>query len=647
MRNKLLIGGCILSLLTTGCLKELDYNKNRVTNGDFFDFKIDQSTSLSVDYCFPNEDYPVLFEVYNQNPQIVNEEGELVKLDIDPIYRATTNGSGQLTAEIQIPSYLTKVWLYSEYSGALSSVELEVKDNKIEFNQNAYLAQLRANKTRATTGNKHTYPDNWLILGDWDQYGTPDYLEEEQTMPSGKTLYSINELFVKYSKTTFPTRYPEYFADNLSSDLKIIKSTKVYLVFINSTAQWKSALGYYTYPTGTPPQSANDIQRIIAFPSVTQFMRKAGDETVRGALVGGDRVQLKYWDGKQFHEEFPAGVTIGWWLEGMSFRDEKGGNIEIQGKGLFSRFSTDKLNADGQRRTVALSDAQTDRIVAIAFEDNNTPNYNDATFYLEVPEDNSIGGDLPPLPDVGGASEEMNFVKTDGFLMFEDIWPYGGDYDMNDVMVKYSTKVYKRVLNNLVYKIETEYTPFHNGGRIKSGFGFQFADLSLDAIRKVTITGETPSQFMEGQMLEPGQRRPTIILSDDITANIGNKIAVTIELNDVVESYVTMPFNPFIIPESDKSRTKEIHLVKQMPTDKVDMALFGTGHDGSNPKTKLFYVMNRNENQYPFALNMPFIDNIPAPEEQVNIDTSYPKFRSWVESEGKSNKDWYLYPVVK
>lgn len=55
--------------------------------------------------------------------------------------------------------------------------------------------------------------------------------------------------------------------------------------------------------------------------------------------------------------------------------------------------------------------------------------------------------------------------------------------------------------------------------------------------------------------------------------------------------------------------------------------------------------MAKNEKQYPFALNMPFMQTISIPAEGTNIDVSYPKFRNWVESDGKNNKDWYLYPA--
>jgi LruC domain-containing protein len=45
----------------------------------------------------------------------------------------------------------------------------------------------------------------------------------------------------------------------------------------------------------------------------------------------------------------------------------------------------------------------------------------------------------------------------------------------------------------------------------------------------------------------------------------------------------------------------------------------------------------------PFALNMP-ISEFPIPEEGVRIDESYPKFATWVKSNGAQAKDWYKYP---
>ena len=638
----LLFGVC--ALLITGCIKEPGSNRNTPGNDDYFDFKIDQQVALSIDYGFPNKDYAVLFELYDRNPLTENEEGESVKRDIEPIYRGTTDGSGRFSADIQALSSLPTVWLYSDYPGVLSPIELEIKDNRVSFDQNSYIEQLRTRGTRAVTGNQHTYPDEWLTLGDWDLYGTPDYLEAERTMPSAGTLYSINEVFVKLnSMAKLKDRYPEFFAAGLSSDLRIIKPTKVYLVFINSSAAWRNTVGYYTYPTGQEPQSPADIKRVLAFPDASPFVKKIGATTARGALAGGDRVQLKYWDGEKFNDEFPAGVSIGWWLEGMGFSN---GNIAIQSKGKFARYSTDALNSDGERRTVALLDPQSKRIVAIGFEDNIDLRYNDATFYLEVGEQGAIDGNIPDLPDDGqGPADDQNYVQTNGFLMFEDLWPYGGDYDMNDVMIKYSSTVYKHIVNNAVYKITTEYTPCHNGGKIPSGFGVQLTGVSPETVHKVTVDGPASSTYMQGQPLEPGQKYPTVLLFDDIGPVLDKKITVTFELNDATESTVTPPFNPFIFTDADKIRGKEVHLVKQMPTDKADPSLFGTGDDESQPGINLYYVRMKNDKQYPFALNMSFMTDFPIPQEGKHIDDSYPKFRNWVESDGKSNKDWYLYPA--
>ena len=300
----LFLGVC--ALLAAGCVKEPNSNRTPSGPDDYFDFKIDRQVALSVDYGFPNKDYAVLFELYDQDPMTENAAGESVKRDIEPIYRGTTDGAGRFSADIQALSSLSKVWLYSDYPGTLTPVELEIEDNRITYSQKAYVAQLRTKGTRAVTGNKHTYPDGWLTLGDWDQYGTPDYLEPERTMPSAGTLYDINEVFVKRNDMRkLKERYPEFFADGLSSDLRIVKPTKVYLVFINSTAAWRNTVGYYTYPTGQEPQSAAELQRVLVFPDASPFVKKIGATTARGALAGGDRVQLKYWDGEKLTTSSP------------------------------------------------------------------------------------------------------------------------------------------------------------------------------------------------------------------------------------------------------------------------------------------------------------------------------------------------------
>ena len=96
----------------------------------------------------------------------------------------------------------------------------------------------------------------------------------------------------------------------MTSDIPIVNPTEVSLVFINSSAAWYNTVGYYTYPTNNPPQSASDIKQIIAFPNTSPVYKTLGV----GALVCGEEIKLKYWneETQEYEDKFPAGVTIGW-----------------------------------------------------------------------------------------------------------------------------------------------------------------------------------------------------------------------------------------------------------------------------------------------------------------------------------------------
>ena len=107
----LFIATCITStlLLASSCLEKNDVYV-KIPADQFFDFDLNQKINLSVDYGFKGKDYVVLFDLYDENPIIENENGELVKKDISPIYRAATDKDGRFSGEIQIQSALSEVW---------------------------------------------------------------------------------------------------------------------------------------------------------------------------------------------------------------------------------------------------------------------------------------------------------------------------------------------------------------------------------------------------------------------------------------------------------------------------------------------------------------------------------------------------------
>lgn len=643
-KNTLLAIICIATtqFFATSCLQQMDVYV-KVPADKFFDFNLSQKVNVTIDYGFKGKDYQVLFELYDQNPIEQNANNELVKKNIEPVYRATTDKDGKFTGEIQTMSALSEVWLYSEYPGTVSPIQLTINEGQISFNQTEYVQKAttrRAISTRATTPNKHSYPDGWMTLGDWNNYGTPNYLEQGRVLPDARTLYNINQIFVKYDGIAMQDRTygKQFFGSNYSSEVKIIKPTKVYLCFINSSAGWRNTVGYFHYPTGKEPTSTSEVTKILAFPAATHITK----DNNTGALVSGDRVLLRYWDGNKYLDEFPAGVTIGWWMQGMGF--QVGGDITL--KGSVERYSLPHLNTDGVQRCVSLKEPDSNQIVAIGFEDNVDRRYNDATYYLEVEKRDAIEDNIPSIPDVGNPpSNNDNYVTHTGTLSFEDFWPSMGDYDMNDIMVDYNCKVYKNTTNNnAVYKLVNEFKPrFNETTLLQSGFGFQLNGISPSDVSRVIIDGAGPTRFMEGNTLEPGQSHPTILLFDNAKDVIGKTITVTIEVNDLKESSIIPPYNPFIYIESDLGRGKELHLPKYLPTDKMDMSILGTIHDVYRPEDGLYYIVSRWNNQFPFALNLVGVNDFPMPVEGQRIDKAYPRFKDWVNSGGKNNKDWYKY----
>lgn len=179
----------------------------------------------------------------------------------------------------------------------------------------------------------------------------------------------------------------------MTSDIPIVNPTEVSLVFITSSAAWYNTVGYYTYPTNNPPQSASDVKQIIAFPNTSPIYKTLG----AGALVCGEEIKLKYWneETQEYEDKFPAGVTIGWCLQGMGFKSkltsetdkDKVGDII---KGMGARLLHQNLNTNNTQRTVSLRDSKSGQIVAVGFEDNIDFDYADAIFYIHTSEKNAI-----------------------------------------------------------------------------------------------------------------------------------------------------------------------------------------------------------------------------------------------------------------
>ena len=240
-------------------------------------------------------------------------------------------------------------------------------------------------------------------------------------------------------------------------------------------------------------------------------------------------------------------------------------------------------------------------------------------------------------------------------LAFEDLWPAKGDYDFNDLVVRYQHHL---VINaeNLVTRIETQLYISAVGSGYNKGFGFQFKIAPGDV---ASVSGQRFSKQLlniASNGTEMGQSKAVIMAFDDVFDLIINKpsgpfINTTSDAvhaeSDTIRMVVTLatpksltelgefPFNPFIYIRDD--RGKELHLLDEKPTDLMNSSYLGSKADRSDPAAGKYFVTETNQ---PWVLNV--VGEFAHPLEKTDILDGYEYFDIWAQSGGVSREDWHV-----
>ena len=258
---------------------------------------------------------------------------------------------------------------------------------------------------------------------------------------------------------------------------------------------------------------------------------------------------------------------------------------------------------------------------------------------------------FPSDPDRGFIS----YYPENGYgtFAFEDLWPYKGDFDFNDLVVNYK---YKLITNSVGFVKEIEYTCqlMAAGGSFKNGFGIEFP---VDA--NFVESNTEPVNLFENMInltnknIESNQTKAVAILFDNAIKTLvypGGNVTGINTTNDapyaepktITGSIIfsipqdilpNLPFNPFIFIDLD--RGKEVHLMVSTPTDLANNSYFNTGQDDSN--NGIYY---KTENNLPWAINI--IEEFDHPTEKSEITSAYLYFFDWASSGGVNNANWYL-----
>lgn len=244
-----------------------------------------------------------------------------------------------------------------------------------------------------------------------------------------------------------------------------------------------------------------------------------------------------------------------------------------------------------------------------------------------------------------------------GTIMVEDLWPYTGDYDMNDVVCDYHIEWTSNAQNKVVY-LEYYWKLRAVGSSKKIGMAVQLDSIPGSYVSSVTTThnieGDLPFYVVNG--LEAGQAYPVIPLFNDPKELFGESTFI----NTVPDyQYYTVQTNSFKVVFAEPLEQKLVSLNRVNPfivvTDFDNPTRDWEVHmPGFKRTSRASTVLN---NQGGLSQSDPYLSNtgmmwmIRVPEsigytiETINIESAYTHYKDWYKSKGESYKDWYLGPI--
>lgn len=560
--------------------------------------------------------------------------------------------SGTVSTRIEIPTMLNEVHITTSYIGAQHHAVVPVNGNSITLNHQQAAANRQIPDTGFTTtqttqeaGLMNSGP--YIPIGTWNSSGLPDYL----TMPDAINPDFLTRINQVLDGTNIANTRPELLDSGIPTDLFLEQEGQVWVSFLGSDpgATYVNTLGFYTYTAGNRPATPDDIDtKYVIFPNAT-----AGS-----GLQPGDRVQLP---GPGLNGAFPAGTYIGWFLVADGWRPNNGGEITNRRHTNYGDAALNRHAPEGrERHLVVLYDVEESKLV-LGWEDLIRGNrdfqndFNDVLFYATWNPPGAVDANGIPVTGDPDAPEQkiFNYGPAQdrlGTLLFEDLWPSYGDYDLNDLVISYQTKETANVNNN-VEEIEITLVLRAAGAAVRNGIGIQFDNVPPSNVASVSGNRLTTGNIStNANGTESGQQWATIIAFDDANFNLPSfanvypgrthvdydTLVVTVEFVNPVPKVIlgSSPYNVFSFRTTNRS--KEIHLPGRRPTSLADTSLFGMHDDNSDPAAGLFYIGRGGLN---WALNVP--DHIPYPNENSSFTQAYTRFGDWAESGGVSFPDWY------
>ncbi len=596
-----------------------------------------------------------------------------------------TDASGYAEAYVSIPTYIDSIQFIPQYVGIPNDITVKISGGiaSVRYGNSSsgspkYYGLLKSSSSPLIFKFGSTV---FKTLTGFDSNGLPTNLMSPRDVVNASFLDDVNATLPE--RMPVPTYNPQLLASTNETNVIIKELSDVWVTFVSEGAGYRNVLGYFKYNLSNPPTSKDKIDSVfIVFPN-TSFAGSGG------SLQSGDKVYLG---------RFPANTGIGWVCLSDGFRN---GTITANAWNwvLYSIPSFNpETNATLRQHNALIFDNTRNKLI-LSFEDikrdaGSDDDFNDVVYFVTSNPVTAIEtGNLPLIkhgsnnPDSDGdgipdtsddypddATKAFNNIypsaSTFGTMVFEDLWPSKGDYDLNDMVINYQINQITNGANKVVevkgkLVVSAMGASYHNGFAMALGIPSSavksatttFKNISGSLVRHGTTTLgsnglETPVNNTYNSVSNEG----VFVVFDDgydilkytgggsgVNTTVGSPYSIP----DTIFFKMTMaspqnpasmgnpPYNPFLFINQD--RAKEVHLPNMVPSGKADARYFMTSQDNTIPSKKRFYKTYRN---LPWGIL--FLDQFDYPIEGAAIIDTYNFFAPWAQSSGTANTDWYL-----
>ena len=498
--NQLLgMGACFAMLALTGCMDKDVYDPGKdptvlKPESEYFDFTTTTNVAFEVNYGEIGSN--ALIEIFTEYPISYNETGSFV-IQGEPVYKIFADTKGRFVGDVELPTAAKVVYVFSPTWGVPMCVEASVENGKVTVNETDAASRAVA-ATRAKSNLKLVTVNNaqkvYSLVEISDSYGKPgdiNGLIEYNKVISSKFINNVQKALWK-GKSSKPDKLnnSNYVRDtehvnttiakayqNEQGQIVTVADAELFFTFLTESCWYQNVVGYYYYKTGECPAAPDQVKKIVIFPNASikgnvpylnWYDKVPGGATNYGSrnapLETNRKVQLLFQDDQgNLSTKFPAGYTIGYFIIADGFKcGSKGhdGFIDTDKSFVYSNEEWNK-NYQGQKaRFISLS-AEGGTVV-YGVEDGGDSSYEDLLFCIDANPNEAIQDPDRPVidPDEPEVSETENNYMS---FAYEDIWPSGGDYDLNDVIIEYHRSITFNK-DNYVSEVKETYEPVQRTG---------------------------------------------------------------------------------------------------------------------------------------------------------------------------------------